>query len=122
MSTWRGLGELRSSLRTVERRRHQSAQGAMLAMAMLEIESMRLAAEAHRIDVRLASIAQRQAWITDRQRYLWTIASQHSAAGTLAPMHEGRAAQARGLSATSSSIVATATPMPVGARSRRLGY
>lgn len=110
MNSRRGLGELTTSLQLVERRHYRSSQGAMLAMAMLEIERMRLAAEVRRIDQRLLTITQRQHWIANQQRSLWSIASQAGAAGVRQGLRPAQAAPA----------VPAATP--VGARSRRLGY
>ncbi len=115
MNTLRGLGDLTTALRGVERRKYRSTQGAMLAMAMLEIENMRLSAESRRIDARRESISQRQAWIAERQHELWQVASHAS------PGLGGQAAGDASRQAKEARPSATPAP-PAGVRSRRLTY
>ncbi len=136
MSTRRGANELTSSMRIIGKNRYRSSQGAMLAMAMLEIERMRLAAETRRIDTRLLSIAQRQDWIVRQQRSLWSIASQAGVAEGLSGNADSagnadmdmvlNAARARGDAGNGDPSSPpgrfVATPLPTGARSRRLAY
>lgn len=136
MNVRRGASELTSSMRVIGKQRYRSSQGAMLAMAMLEIERMRLAAEMRRIDTRMLNIAQRQDAIIRQQRSLWKIASQAGAADGLGANADStdNADNATVLGATharndagngdagSPSGRLVNTPLPAGARSRRLAY
>lgn len=136
MSARRGASDLTSSMRIIGKQRYRSSQGAMLAMAMLEIERMRLATEMRRIDTRVLNITKRQEWITRQQRSLWSVALH---AG-VADEHGGNADNADS-SENATALGATragngsgngdagspagrfvGTSLPAGARSRRLAY